>query len=142
MARTGIDVTVAASPNGKVSARDVKTSGDPVWQQHVQQVEAGYDALDHVGPTTVDATAGGIALPSVHADAEYALISVETAPLRWSDIEAPTSSNGHLLVPPASDAVYYWVAGRSRLTSFKMIRTTGVSASIQVTYYKARFPDA
>jgi len=142
MARTGIDVAAAPSPTEKVSGRDVKTAGNPVWQQHVQSVEAGYDAITHEGPTAIDSTAGGIALPTVPSDAEYALVSLETAQIRWCETEAPTTTNGHLLTPPASDAVYLWIPGRGRLLSWKGIRTGGTSGSIQVTYYKARIPDA
>lgn len=143
MARTGIDITIPASPTAKVSARDVKTAGAEVWQQHVQTVEAGYDVTGTIQALTVDANAGGRALPTIPSDAEYALISLETAPIRWTDeATAPTAAIGHLLTPPTGDAVYFWLAGRARITAWRGFRTTGTSGAVQVTYYKARVPDA
>jgi hypothetical protein len=91
---------------------------------------------------TVDATAGGIGFTasklrqqigtsSQMTKAIEALLTVETAPIRFTtDGTAPTAAIGHLL--NAGDSVV--VTGQGNLTRFKAFRTTGVSASVAVTY--------
>lgn len=84
---------------------------------------------------TVGNTAAG--LTNIPATAQRALLSIEVAAIRWLDesVASPTNSHGHLLVPPASDAIYFWILGRTRILNWKMIRATGVDATAQISYY-------
>lgn len=81
--------------------------------------------------STVTGTAGG--LSAIPSDATHALLSIETASLRFLDTGATaTATNGHRL---AADT-FFWISGRQRLLDWSMIRDTGTSATVQVTYYK------
>jgi hypothetical protein len=103
--------------------------------QVVFQAEMFPEALDlsAVGDhqATIAATAAG--LPNIPSTATHALLSVETADLRWLDTGTnPTATQGHKL---ATDS-YLWISGRQRLLDWKMIRVGGTSAVINVTYYR------
>jgi hypothetical protein len=88
-------------------------------------------ALSHQS-LTVDATAGGVALPSIPAGAREAYITVETAPFRFTyDGTAPTASVGHLKV----DTDEFVLKGRNVMKKFRAFRTTGVSSVLRITYH-------
>ena len=82
---------------------------------------------------TVDGTAGGLSVTEgdgVHA--EGAIITVETAPIRyWTDGTVPTAANGHLL--NVGDVLE--LTSRGEVRNFSAIRSTGVSGVIQGTLY-------
>jgi hypothetical protein len=139
---SGISVITPGSPNGKVVAQNVAVAGDPEFVQHVKAAPGGLDPVGTLQALAVAATAGGHALPSIPTDAEYALVSLETAPIRWNDdgATAPTATVGHLLTPPSSDSTYLMIEGRDRIVNWRGFRTTGVSGAVQVTYYKAVVP--
>jgi hypothetical protein len=101
--------------------------------QMMFQAEMHPTALDlanigsHAG--TVDDTVD----PNIPSDATHALLSVETAELRWMDTGTnPTATQGHKLQADS----YFWISGRQRLLDWRMIRLTSTSATIMVTYYK------
>lgn len=136
----GIPITTPGSPNAKVVAENVAASGDPEYLQVVKSAPSGFTPLGHQ-TLTVAATAGGHALPSIPSDAQFALISLETAAIRWTDdTTAPTASVGHMLTPPSGDAVYLFLEGRVRLTQWRGFRTTATSGAVQVSYYKTVMP--
>ena len=140
MAASGLPTTTPGSPDAAISADNVGNDGlgNPTYGQYVAQKENPPKPTGTLQAVTVDATVGGVALASVPSDAECAHISLETAPIRWTDdgSTAPTASVGHLLTPPSSDSVYLWIEGRQRLLNFKAIRTGATSGALQVTYYK------
>ena len=83
----------------------------------------------------VDSTAGGVGLTALKAaGAKRAVITVETAGMRWTadGATAPTTSIGHLQA--AADKIT--LDSAADIANFKAIRTTGTSASIMVSYYK------
>jgi hypothetical protein len=60
-----------------------------------------------------------------------ALITVETAPIRWrADGGTPTASDGHL----ATDGDTVNLVNRAQVKRFRAIRQGGVSATIRATY--------
>lgn len=82
---------------------------------------------------TIDGTAGGIGLtvPTITPTPDYATVTVEAGPIRyWVDGSAPTSAQGHLV----ADGGVFRLEGRDELKKFRAIRSTGVSAVIQVTF--------
>lgn len=86
---------------------------------------------------TVDSTSGGVRLTISNVlstpHAKTALITVETASLRWlSDGTAPTSTTGNNATP--GDVIR--LENPSELFNFRAIRTGTTSAVIQVTYYR------
>lgn len=106
-----------------------------VHAQAVFQAELFPVALDLAGASshtaTIAATVAG--LPNIPSDATHALLSVETATLRWFDTGTdPSATIGHKLQADT----YFWISGRQRLLDWKMIRETATSATIMVTYYK------
>jgi hypothetical protein len=122
------------TPGSGASARTVELAPD-IHAQMVFQAEMHPVALDlaaigdHVA--TVDNTVDQ--LPNIPSDATHALLSVETAELRWLDTGTnPTATQGHKLVADT----YFWISGRQRLLDWRMIRVGGTSATIFVTYYK------
>jgi hypothetical protein len=138
---TGVPVITPGSPNGKIVGQNVAAAGDPEFVQVVKSGPSGLLPISPIQPLTVDATSGGKPLPSIPPDAEFALVSLETAPIRWTDeTTAPTATVGHLLTPPASDSVYLMIEGRLRLTQWRGFRTTATSGAVQVTYYKVVIP--
>jgi hypothetical protein len=138
---TGIGIVTPVTPNAKVVGQNVAAEGDPEYLQVVKAAPSGLLAVGTIQALTVDATAGGKALPSIPTDAEFALVSLETAAIRWTDEgTAPTAAVGHLLVPPSSDSVYLFLEGRARLIAWRGFRLTGTSGAVQVTYYKTVVP--
>ena len=78
---------------------------------------------------TLVTCAGGAAIP---AYAYAALVSVETASIRYrDDTSSPTSANGQLVGSGQSIAV----CGPTALASLSMIRTTATDATAQVSFY-------
>jgi len=64
-----------------------------------------------------------------------AFITVETAPCRIRfDGTAPDSSTGHLL----TDGDYITVEGEQNVANIKLIRTSGTSSEVMVTYFYNR----
>lgn len=122
------------TPGSGASARTVELATG-VHAQMVFQAEMHPVALDlaAVGDHTATVAASSTQLPNIPSDATHALLSTETASLRWLDTgTAPTATQGHKL---AADS-YFWISGRQRLLDWRMIRDTGTSATIMVTYYK------
>lgn len=97
---------------------------------------------------TLDATAGGIALtsatynptvvdsPSGMTRAELAIINCQTAQARYrvDGVAAVTASLGMIVNPGDTLQVYSF----ANIAAFRGIRTTGVSAVCDVTYYRNR----
>ncbi len=83
---------------------------------------------------TIDATAGGISLtPAKYAGAKGALITVETADIRFRITgEAPTTTIGHL----AEDGDEIEIGTFESIETFRAIRTGSTSAVINVTYFE------
>lgn len=82
---------------------------------------------------TIDATAGGIGLtvPGTKPQPDWAVITVETAPIRyWVDGSAPTSSEGHLV----GDGGTIVLQSNDEIRKFRAIRSTGVSGVLQITF--------
>ena len=87
-------------------------------------------------------TVAGTALPLTAATyaqsggtAAYALVTVEDAPVRYEiDGGTPSSTVGHLANPGASVSL----CGIDLVSKFKAIRSTATSATVKVTYLKAR----
>ena len=81
---------------------------------------------------TVADTAIGITAANVGA---LMMVTVETAPLRFrTDGTDPTATEGHLVGSGAS----FTVCGGGNILAFRAIRTTGTSAVLKVTQYKAQ----
>ena len=96
------------------------------------------DALDYE-EITIDATAGGIGLtttkiqPSGDIARTAVRITFESAEVRFRhDGGAPTASVGHR----AADGDSLTLNGVTNLKNFRAIRTTGVSATARVTYFR------
>jgi len=84
---------------------------------------------------TISTSAVSLTVPD---RANAAIITVETASIRFWDTGAvPTSSEGHLATSGTS-IVYSDATERSLLTNFQAIRATGTDATIQVSYYVYR----
>ena len=84
---------------------------------------------------TVDATAGGVALPTIPDRAYAAFCSLETAEIRITiDGTAPTTLIGHVKGAGADFTIF----GRDALSAFRAIRTGGSSGPLKVTYYAGR----
>lgn len=78
-----------------------------------------------IGPTSATRA------PSGQAPAERAVVTVETASLRYRyDGTAPTSSVGHLALP--GEVIV--VEGVDNVEDLLMIRTGATSAAVHVTY--------
>lgn len=79
---------------------------------------------------TVDNTAGGVAIASATSTAEVALITVETASIRYEyDGTAPTATTGHLVQAGGT----FVMNGTDNIRRFRAIRTTSTSAVLTVT---------
>ena len=80
---------------------------------------------------TVAGTATGLTLATVRANGEdFAVLTVEDAQIRFTiDGTTATTSIGHLADP--GDEIT--LDSSAEITNFSAIRTSGVSASIQVT---------
>ena len=79
---------------------------------------------------TVAATAIGFTAATI-GRANYALVTVETAPIRWrADGTDPTASVGHLVAAGDVIVLDEW----RDLNNFMAIRTGDTSASISVSY--------
>lgn len=125
---------VQITPGSGATVRTVDLGAGPQVQM-VFQAEMFPAALDlaAVGDHQVTVAATAIALPNIPSDATHALISTETADLRWLDTGTnPSATQGHKL--PLDN--YFWISGRQRLLDWKMIRVGGTSALVTVTYYK------
>jgi hypothetical protein len=71
-----------------------------------------------------------VPLPNIPGNATHALVSVESADIRWLDTgTTPTATIGMPLVAGS----YFWISGRNRIVNWKMI--SAGSASVTVTYY-------
>lgn len=98
--------------------------------------------INFEGPLTIDATAGGIGLTAskyngvvgVSQPATRAVVTVETAPCRYScvpsGVVAISATVGHLLNP--GDVLI--IESAQNIAQFRAIRTTGTSATLQVSY--------
>lgn len=83
-----------------------------------------YEALT-IGSTAVALT------PAVYGSAKRALITVETAQIRFRfDGTAPTSAEGHIADP--GDIIY--LTSNADIAAFRAIRSTSVDAKIRCTY--------
>ena len=81
---------------------------------------------------TVDNTANGIGL-NLDDSAVSALVTVETGPVRYRvDKGIPTASVGMLL--NIGDRVIVW--GKADLGNIRFIRSSGVSATLDVEYHR------
>ena len=81
---------------------------------------------------TVSGAAGGLTA-ATYGEADRAFITVETAELRYTvDGTTATTSVGHL----ANLGDIIELESMAELSEFSAIRTTGVSASLQVSYAK------
>lgn len=79
----------------------------------------------------VDDTVGGVPIAAATSFARYALISCETATIRFEyDGTAPTATTGHVLVP----GQYFVLEGYQRIRQFRAIRTTSTSATCTVSF--------
>lgn len=65
-----------------------------------------------------------------HGPAEYALITIETADIRWRVTGDAADSTGHLA--PAGSTIE--LRGRNNIKQFHAIRNAGVSAVLTVSY--------
>lgn len=83
---------------------------------------------------TVDDTAAGIGLTAeTYGDATNALITVDTADIRYRlDGEAPTSTSGHLV----KSGETLTLQSAADIANFKAIRTATTSAVLSVSYSK------
>jgi len=89
---------------------------------------SGLTAFDH-GALTVDATAGGVAIPDL-ADAVRAVLTLETAQVRYTyDGTAPTAAVGHLV--EIGDVLI--VEGAAALAAFRAFRTGSTSGVFHYT---------
>jgi hypothetical protein len=89
-----------------------------------------YEAIT-VADTAIGFTVGTYA-PTAGLPAKMVMITVESQPLRYRlDGTAPTASEGHALA--ANDVRY--VVGANNIRKFRMIRSTGSSATVRVTYF-------
>ncbi len=92
---------------------------------------------------TVDATSGGVTFTAAtllstgslaahdQGSARHVLITIETAPMRWTiDGTAPTATTGHL----ANAGSVIELANIAAMKAFRAFRTTSTSAEIHVTY--------
>lgn len=80
--------------------------------------------------TTVKTLTSSSYMDSNRNYAKKALITVETAPMRWRCDDDPTSTVGHLLQP--GDVLT--LIGSANIRNFKAIRTGATSAKISVSY--------
>lgn len=86
---------------------------------------------------TVSTTAVGFTsatyAPSGTTPADYAMVSVETAAIRYRvDGVAPTASVGHAIEAGSG----FPVCGQPSLKTFQMIRRDGADSTVRVTYYR------
>ena len=82
---------------------------------------------------TIDSTAGGIALTRP-AGTQKAQAQVFTAPVRyWMDGTAPTATTGHRA--DVNDIIE--LGSAEEALNFRAIRETSVSATLEITYYRA-----
>ena len=98
---------------------------------HVTAELTGSNAASHESKT-VDNTVGGVALTAgTYGTSIYALITAETAQMRFTvDGTAPTTTVGHLLNP--GDTLK--LDSLADITAFRAIRTGATSGVIKVTY--------
>ena len=80
--------------------------------------------------TTVKSLTSSIYIDSNGAYAKKALITIETASLRWRCDDNPTSTVGHLMQP--GDILT--LIGSANIRNFKAIRTGATSAKISISY--------
>ena len=82
---------------------------------------------------TVTDTATG--LTTIPATANKAIVTVETASLRYRDDGTnPTSTVGHFMRPGA----VIFLTGRNAISNFNVIRTGATSSKINVDYYNVQ----
>lgn len=87
------------------------------------------DCLGHQ-QLTVDATAGGVSL-TIPKGASSAFAQVTTAPIYFTlDATTPSSTNGHNAASGDS------ITLNSTLSKVRMIRNGGVSAVVNISYYR------
>lgn len=81
---------------------------------------------------TIDSTSGGLSLTLPTTPRPLAAyVQVFSAPIRfWVDGSAPTATAGHRA--DVYEAIELYGA---EVANFKAIRETGVSASLEITYY-------
>lgn len=83
------------------------------------------------GKETLTVAASAVGFASIPAGASIAIITTETADIRyWVDGSTPTTSQGHLV--SAGDAIKLDSVGQ--LTNFKAIAVSG-SATMQISYF-------
>lgn len=81
---------------------------------------------------TVDATVGGVQLAALHADTTQVMWDCQVAPLRVTfDGSAPTSANGHLIMPGDCG-----VWSKALAAAAKFIRSGATSAVLHVSQLK------
>jgi hypothetical protein len=79
---------------------------------------------------------------NVPSDATRALLSVEAPSstpdgIRWTDNgRTGVGSEGHLLLAPGDDVVYFYILGRTRILNWRMIRAGSSDIDCKVSYYK------
>jgi len=105
-----------------------------VWDSSTRAIKVkllGNVASEHES-LTIDDTAGGIALTaSKYGTCTKALITVETAQIRFTvDGTAPTATVGHVLNPGDN----LDIDSNEDVAAFRAIRTGSISGVIQCTY--------
>jgi hypothetical protein len=125
-----------AIDNGRLTDVTLEYEAGPSGDiQVVTEKQLAPIAVAASGDRRFTVSTASIGFPNLPATANRALMSVEANAIRWlDDGNDPTATAGHLLTPPASDATYFWILGRTRLTNFRMIRASA-DATVQVSYY-------
>lgn len=88
-------------------------------------ITVGFEKLD------VEGAATGLTVAK-YKNAQYALVSVETADIRCRfDGENPTATEGM----PFEDGDKFWIESVEDIARFKAIRSGSTSAVLQINYY-------
>lgn len=85
---------------------------------------------------TVSSTAKRLTLANIYVTppAKAAIVSVDSAPIRWRDDGTdPTSSEGHFAIPTGEPIV---LDNANRMVDFRAIRQSSTDASIRISYYR------
>lgn len=102
-----------------VSSRGIQV--DRIWGGQT----VGFEKVD------IQGTAKGLT-PAEYKNAQYALVSVETADIRCRfDGVNPTATDGI----PFEDGDKFWIESAEDIARFKAIRSGSTSAVLQINYY-------
>ena len=80
---------------------------------------------------TIDATVGGVPLPSIPAAAQLAVVSFDMNSARYSDDTTSPAVNVGILIPPSEP---FSIVGRKALLAARFFQG-GYSTTANVTYY-------